>query len=416
MADVPEGDPAVLEAVGILAAEDPAAASTAAAALGWLTAGGGTARLTQERLQRFLWYDLPLKWSAEPPARRTVASALARVLDLLQLPRYAELCRSEATSNVFAAYEESPEKGLAAYRQANLDSGIYPLDLPEIKWGAIMGVEEAKALSSVQEFLELAIAAGDLVPGARGWKARQAKLVRSFLNAPNFQLGGQTPLSVTLTERIQMWLRIEPSETRHRLLSALANRLLHPIELPEGVTDPFPPLTLLLRQLAGGTPTADDLGEYDVLRQMAKQLGLARRRGGQLLITARGKDLLENPESSWRMVPAGLLSGNALSRLAGEVLLALLVDAETVPYSQVVETAGRSAEEANYRDVATGLPPGEPTINRALHETIHPCRALGMLSSDGDEGSKIGLTAAGKATALEALRARATGPGSAPWI
>jgi hypothetical protein len=33
------------------------------------------------------------------------------------------------------------------------------------------GVRESAALSSTAEFLELALAGGELVPGARGWKA-----------------------------------------------------------------------------------------------------------------------------------------------------------------------------------------------------------------------------------------------------
>ena len=53
-----------------------------------------------------------------------------------------------------------------------------------------MGVEEANILSGVQDFLELAVASGELEPGTKDWKRKQRKLVRTYLNNPNFMRNG----------------------------------------------------------------------------------------------------------------------------------------------------------------------------------------------------------------------------------
>jgi hypothetical protein len=44
----------------------------------WLTAGAGVAVLTQEDLQAFLWYGLPMKWLTDAEHHRRVVHALAR--------------------------------------------------------------------------------------------------------------------------------------------------------------------------------------------------------------------------------------------------------------------------------------------------------------------------------------------------
>ena len=127
-----------------------------------------------------------------------------------------------------------------------------PPDLPDFQWGPAMGFEEASAWSSTAEFLEVAVSSGDLVPGRRGWKARQQELVRAHLNVPQAGLLGQTLAQVILTERAT-WVNARRSETRRRILAAIANRLLHPAELPSATAaEPLPLLRWLLDQLEGG--------------------------------------------------------------------------------------------------------------------------------------------------------------------
>lgn len=409
-----EVDPGIAEALDKMAAEDPQRARLAATALSWVTGGGGAGRITQERIQRFCWYDLPLKWQTDIAMRQTIVVALGELLDHLGLPRYAEICRSSQTIEVHAAYADNPQKGLMAFRKANLESGIYPPDLPEFTWGAAMGPEEAATLAAVQDYLELALVTGDLVPGSRGWKRRQVKLVRTYLNTPNPKLAGQTPLDVTLTERIQRWLGAEQSETRRLILSALANRLLHPADLPEGNDDPYPALSDFLSTLKdseGVEPT-----ESGTLTTLAKDLRFARKHGGRIVITRLGEGYLTEPLKHWRKIPQTLKTSNSFHRLAGELLLATLLKDGSGRLADIVETISQAAAEAGYREAGTGAPPGVSSIERACSETLEPFKALQLIEQSATSASSdLRLSPVGETTALETLRQKASGPGVAPW-
>jgi hypothetical protein len=289
------------------------------------------------------------------------------------------------------------------------------------------------------------VASGDLIPGRRGWKTRQQELVRAHLDTPRLDLLGQTPAQAILTERAETWVNAWRSQTRRRILAAIANRLLHPAELPAATAaDPLPPLRWLLDQMDGGIAltqtgnlnrafvqqsaerfgwdfsrpprTEDDLYDLHQLRHFAQDLGLARRSGRKLTLTAKGRRLLADPERLWRAVAAGLLGGNAFEAFAGELFLALLLDAGAVPGRQIEAAVGLAAAEEGFRDSRSGEPPGEHEIGWAIYETINLCRALGLLASGHDWSDRsYGLTGTGQATALEALRARATGPRTIPW-
>lgn len=435
----------VAAALAKLAEQDAGAADDAGAALEWIVGDQGLSVLTQERVQNFCWYELAVKWMTGLDHKIRIASALALALDLLHLPRYADICRSPATRDILAAYETSIEAGKSAYRRAVIASGVSPPDLPEFVWGAVMGWQEAAARSSAAEFLEVAVASGDLVPGGRGWKTCQQELLRAHLTTPQPGLLGQPLTLVILTERAETWVNARRSQTRRRILGAIANRLLHPADLPaEAAAGPLPQWQWLLGELADGIAltqtgnlsrafvqdnaarfgwdfarpprTEDDLYDLHQLRYLAQQLRLARRAGRTLVLTAKGRHLLADPEQLWRVTAAGLLGGNDFSVFAGELLLARLVDADRVPSSQITLTVGQAADEEGFRENRTGEPPDRHDIGRAIHHTSNLCRALGLLTEGGDwDDRSYGLTTTGKAIALEALRARATGPRTIPW-
>lgn len=198
-----EGADLIDAVVAELSALDERVGSDAEQALNWLTGGHGPAMLTQERVQQFCWYTLPMKFLTDADHHRAIAAALTEALDLLELPRYAAIARSDTTTEILAAYERSDAAGKKAFRAASAASGIEPPDVPELEWGSLMGWEESEALSSVAEMLELVIAAGDLVPGARGWKQHQAELVRAHLAAPQLRLGGRSLLEAIRAERME---------------------------------------------------------------------------------------------------------------------------------------------------------------------------------------------------------------------
>src|SRR5687767_8089788 len=95
-----EEDPVIRAALAKLEEDDPVAASDAEAALDWIAGEHGLSLVTQETVQRFLWYDLALKWMTGLDEKLAIVDALARVLDLLDLPRYSAICRSDTTREV----------------------------------------------------------------------------------------------------------------------------------------------------------------------------------------------------------------------------------------------------------------------------------------------------------------------------
>ena len=427
-------------ALALLAVEDPAAADDAQAVLEWIAGDHGLELVTPHRVQNFCWYELPVKWMTGPDGHARVTAALARAFDLLQMPRYAAICRSETTRDILAAYQTGTEKGKAAFRRAVTKSGITPPDLPGFTWGAGMGSEEAGAWTSATELLELAVASGELVPGARAWKARQQELVRAHLDAPREELLGQSFAAVIISERAEAWVSRWRSPIRQQIAATVANRLLHPAELPpEAAADPLPRWRWLLGQLAGGIPltqagnlsrafvqqhaarfgwdlshpprTETDLYDLHQLRCLAGEHGITRQAGRVLTLTGEGRRMPDDPDHLWRATAAALAGGNSFAVFAGELFLAILADGEPVPAGRITATVAQAAAEEEFRDSRTGQSPGEHDVSWAISRTANLCRALSLLAPGNDwPDRRYQLTAVGTATALEALRARATGP------
>jgi hypothetical protein len=439
-----ETAPEILAALEKLGQDDAAAAEAAEPALRWLAGAVGLPALTQERVQSFCWYQLSMKWETGFDDQLRVASALARALDLLQLPRYAAICRSETTREILTAYELSPQRGKAACRRAFAASGVEPPDLPDFEWGPVRGMQEMWAWSSVADFLEVAVASGDLAPGARGWKTRQQDLVRAHLSTSQPDLLGQTFAHAILTERAETWVNLRRSETRRKLVAAVANRLLHPAQLPAGTTEPLPRLRLLLNALDDGIPltvrgnlnrkfvqqmadpfgwdfdrppsSEDNFYDLHLARELIGRLGLARRSGDLLTLTTKGHRLAADREQLWRTVAADLVAEHDdFTLYAGELFLVMLLTADSVSYKEILATVQRAAAEEGFRDIRTDGPPDEDEVSWVVHDTLNLCRVLGLLVEGGNWGNRnYGLTEVGKATALEALHSRATGPRTVP--
>ncbi|MGE3834533.1 MAG: hypothetical protein AB7H43_07085 [Acidimicrobiia bacterium] len=443
MAD--DEDPVIADAIAKLEAEDAGAARDAEAALDWLTAGEGLELLTQERLQHFLWYGLPMKWLTDSDHHRRVVDALARAFDLLGVPRYAALCRSETTAVVLDAYERSHAEGKSAFRKADLASGIRPPDIDELDWGSVMGMVESDALSSTAELLELAVATGELVPGARGSKQQQEALVRAHLTTPRIELNGQTWLDGIRAERLETWLEGRRSPTRRQVLEAFVDDVRAPAALPDDVEDAVPPLRWFLSELIDGqalTQTGnlgrafvqdaagrfgwwdfdkpprseDELYDLHQVRHLAQRLGLARRSGRRLVLTPKGRTALTDGDQLWRSAARGLLVDHEFAAALGEISLAVLAGRDLTPASELDALLALIVREVGWRATDTGAPPTEHDVSWAWHQTTNLLRTLNLLSTSGGwQDRSYGLTPAGRAVALECLHHRATGPRSSPW-
>lgn len=430
-------------AVATLAGQDVRMAAEARTALEWILDEQGLGLITQERIQNFCWYDLPVSWVTNLQSKIQVAEALARALDLLQLNRYATICRSQKTLDILEAYETNLAKGAIAFRRASAASGIAPPDLPEFTWGAAMGFQEASAWWSVSGSLELAIMAGDLRPGTHGWKAQQREITRAKLNIPGGELPRRTPAQMIASERVGAWLKIPCSKTRRDVLSHTCDRLLHCVRLPaQAVADPLPRLRWLLEQMNEGIgltragnmntnfvrhnanqfgwrsirpPRAEsEVGDLLRLRMFATRLRLSQRSGHTIRLSSKGQRLLIAPSQLWQATATGLLQGTDFTVYIGELLLGIILSDDAMSYAEIRRIIKTAVKEEGFRERRTGESPNDRDITDAITETSDLCHCLGLLADTDPAPSRYSFTDIGAATALQALRIKATGPRGIP--
>jgi hypothetical protein len=438
-------DTIVAGALERLRAEDKRLGGDAEAALNSLTWDEGLETITQYGLQRFLWYELPRKVMTDLEGKRHLAMALGRVLDLVGLPRYAAICRSPETDTVLTAYERHDREGFAAFRRAEERSGLHPPDLLELTWGPVMGMQEAGAFWSTAAALELAVAGGELRPGTRGWRAAQQTIARRHLTAARPELDGHTWLEVVLAERVEEWAHSRGQE-RRALVEPLSARLRDgPIEVPAGVAEAVAPLRWLLARAGEGIALTqkgnlarvmvveaverfgwqplpnpprgeDDVFELWVLRDLARDLGAVRRSGRRLVATRDGRTLAGDAEALWRAVAGRLGGGHDFGAIVTELALALLLDVGEVLQAELVERVHAAVVGEGWHDRATGRPPEPEDVRRQLADPLRLLGVLGLSREGGDWRARtVALTGVGRATALEALRAHATGPRPDPF-
>lgn len=432
----------VARALDALAADDPDAAEYARSALDWITGGEGLDPLDQHRLQQFLWYALPRKWLTGADVHREVADALGALLDRLGYERYAAICRSDTTHDILLAWEEDDDAGFDAFAEATDASGVDPPDTPELAWGEIMGMVEATAQDAAARVLEDAIVDGEFEPGTTGWRSARVEVTRRFLRSEH-PVEGRPWLEVVRDERRGRWLaaRGALAEIRREVVGLLEAAA----DVPADAEEALAPLTYLLEEAADGIELTgthrlrppfvehledrfgwdapgtrrleDDVPEVWRLREYTEDLGLLRRRKRELLLTSRGRRLLADPAARWRAAAAGLAEGEGFSAAVREVILAVLLTAdEPVAFDDLVDRAHEATSEAGWRD---GSPTGlERAQARRQAWNVAPLLKLfALLEVTGrhyQEVERWALTSAGRAAAVEALRARATAPMSRP--
>jgi hypothetical protein len=342
-----------------LARRDPELADAARAGFESLTWGEGLGAVTVHGLADFLWYQLPTKWMCDLDEKQLIAAGLGDLFARLGRPRYADMCDSPRTADILATYEhDGSAAGLHAYRAALSATGTRPPDIPDvIEWGSVMGGDEASAYWAVSVALEHAIDSGTLRPGRPGWKKTAVTIARTFLDSPREDLTDTTWLQWVHTERLQLWSESR-SELRRRLASTVVNRLIHPATVPEAAERSLAPLRWLLEHAEagaaltqtgnlsraivaegcerfgwwtgrGGARSESQVFELLTLRDLAKQLGIVRRVGRRLMLTAAGRALLVGGRAAqWRAVVNSLLAGEPAEATAGEVAFLLLLGRE----------------------------------------------------------------------------------------
>ncbi|MBG0814928.1 hypothetical protein [Planomonospora sp. ID82291] len=416
--------PDVAALLADLERSDPDSAEEARSAIEWLSGGEPLETITELAVCEFLWYTLPTKVSGDRP---TTARALGRLLRLGGLERYAALCSSPVTAQILRTYARSGEDaGIAAYQSALDARGVLPPDVPELRWSSIMGPEELGAHGACSAALELAIVSGELAPGST--RDRTA-LTRRWLTTPRVELGGDNWLHRVQGERLNRWVLgrgaawrelAQPFEVRlHAPIPAPAGEhlaalrwLLHRGEEPGGIplapvppassatrgpNDPDDPAAVVPAVLVAPaeTPGGWSGDELTAAGEAARRMGALDRDGRALVTTATGRRLLGDADLLWEAAASALLSPGSreqdLGVSAREVALMLLADGLPADGESVAGVIGCDEER-------------RPEIDASLTGLTRLLDAFGLRAEGG------GLTSAGRAAALAALRGHALRP------
>jgi hypothetical protein len=430
-------DPLVPKILLRLRRNDAAAAQRAERALDELLGEGGLADLTQHDLQTYLWFKL-----AEADEPKQTSAALAMFLEFAEMNRYAAIASSKHTAEILLTYEEKGHvAGMKAATKAMDASGILPPDLPELEWGDLMGSAELDAYQRIAATLELALAAGELKPGGRGWRLTQTRLTRHQLTMSRHD--GMTLIEQVHSERLSSWTEAG-GQARRSLTSAV---------LPDLLTDPAPPADLAERMapvqwllelasergaepagvpltvtgnlarrvvqegaerfawwpLADRSPRSEsDIWQLGELRALLQRAGVLRRSARRLVLGTRGRPLLNDPVAQWAVVTGGLLDQVEFDGAAQEAALMLLLQANgMVEMRDLVKEVADVLAGSGWRDAGSGAPPDEQDVTRAIWSLVHRCRLWSLVEEGSGYFSQLRLSEVGRRGGFAALRTTA---------
>jgi hypothetical protein len=328
-------------------------------------------------------------------------------------------------------------------RKALTSSGIEPPDLNTFAWGHVMGIEESMARSAAEDTLEEAIAAGELVVGARGWRTRQREITERVLDRDHPSQPGQTWRTAITTERIGTWIddAARRSGELGRLRADIGNRLLNPIAPPPDVAERMAPLTWLLETFGAeqaltqagylnkifvlavhanrpwvdpfemDRPPRTETDEITLhrLRGFLQSAGGLRKRNRVLRRTRAGAAMAADPAVAWTAVVEHLGS-DPWSRFVTETYALVLLDGDgPASAEQVARAVVTMAGEVGWR--SSGVHLSEQDVSWAFSDSRALLELFGLLDEHGDWASRrYALTVAGETTMLAMMRATASGP------
>lgn len=446
-----EGD--VDDAIERIAARDAEQARDARHVYETLTWGEGPAQLRLAGVQEWLWYRLATKYMTDEVGYMVrLAATAAELFDELGLDAYAAVCRSEATAAVHGAYETSGAKGFAAMRRAASASGIDPPDLSDFVWGQVMGMEESRARTAVEDALERAISDRELTPGGRGWRSVQKEMTQRALDVDHPLQPGQSWRTAVVTERIGGWVdgAGRRSETLGRLRAGVGNQLLHPVPPPPDVAELLAPLTWLLdtfgdeqsltqvgylnttfvRRFDAEHPWEDRFplrtpprSEADDpilsrLRDLLERMGALRKRGRTLQRTKRGAQMVSDPTLAWRTM-IEQISCDPWDTFVVETSALVLTNgdgsaSERQLWAGVAGLAGDTGWQTSDGEGGSSAP-SEHDVDWAFSDTKALLALFGMLTEHGEwRDRRLDLTPAGETTLVAMLRVVAAGPRERP--
>lgn len=386
-------------AVARLSERDWRLGEDARAAIEWLTGFDGDevpAVFSRRELQLFLWYQLPKKWLIRTAEQVAVAEALACFFDEVgpEAAPLAALCRSAQTAELIRTGGKNLARALEY-------SGLDPPDTPLLAWSGFMSIEEALEHDLVAARLEDAIDSGDLVPGRKGWRQRQADLVDRYLANPDES--GTAPLARIHAARRQNWLDLpgRGPEERAQLEQALAAADAEPPSQAEA-TQAIQPLLWLLDELAEGVKLTQtgalpralvraaverypdwwdthtvgppyqeaELYPLGVLHDLVDELKLARRQRPTLELTPKGRALRADPQRLLSEI-AAVIAPEIPAELDLALARVLLDDQPGIDGSLVALLAPFNGIAIEHRTPTASTPGGRTLTAAILNARAH---------------------------------------------
>jgi hypothetical protein len=307
-----------------------------------------------------------------------------------------------------------------------------------------MGFDEAFAYAHLEIKLEEAIVAGRFVPGARGSKSRATSLTEEALHELPPHGSRRSWLEMILAERRQTWVKTAHPEGLRRWRAARADELSRPADPPDDLEPVLAAMRWLLETCCDGVeltqsgylspsivrdgverfgwwdwpgqPRSEvDVHQLGALRETAARLRLVTKRGRRLGTSRHGVALLEDPVALWRAVATTIGSTDEYAAMLSELIAHRLLAGPAL---------GNELEESIVPVIADqGWRSGGDTVDErhivmSIHRPLYFWRLFWLLKEvrprwvdHRPTGPNVtSLTATGRATALEYLRARATAP------
>lgn len=449
---------ALRDVVAVMGEWDDDGARAAQSALEWLGwEDEGPLLLRRYDVQLFAWYTLPRKFLASLESKREVAEAVALTLERLggRAASYAEICRSTETDELLCAWEADDPQALKRLRELLDSSGIEPPDTDLLAWGSVMGLEEALVREQVASALEQAIEDGRIPPGTPGFRRRQAEVTGAALHEPSDTDTAVSRLQAVRSERIEHWVRrgnTRGSAERGAIIEPVAALVANkPASVdPESAATALAPATWLLEQAADGitlTQTGalnrafvrqaaerwpgwwradlfgppnreDDLALLCELDELLRHLRLVRRRGRQIVSTARGRKLQADPPALLLALARGLFAGEDFRAACAELAAALILEGAVAGYSAALADRIHPAIVAEGWQAARESPDVRH-VSWTIADFLRPAEAIGLFQrrESGSRGrpDTLILTDAGRAALISGLRERALAPARGPY-
>lgn len=410
---------AAVEAVG---RRDPEAGQWAGIAADFMTGGQGVGTITQPRLQEFLWSALPRKFPQEDWA--LMVEGTARLLDQLGLTRYAGVARSEVTRSVLATWEADDDEGFDRYRAEMDRSGLTPPATELIEWGDFMGIEEAMAYDAVGIALEAAITAGELEPGASGWRIKAADVEQRTLDEQArplvaTDLRRYRRLDLVLGSRVEQWIIAAHDDRGRELRKTVATRFM---DGPVAVAPDPPPTDALAAALApmtwlldvcrdGVKATATGYLDPAVVREGSDQFGwwpfrgqprseadvyplvllheIATRnrwlirRSRRIRTTKRALALLDDPTSLWWAMVRTVGGESEFTAMVGEFIAIRLLEGPAEHIGLMDQPSELATAVSEVMLTQGWLEDKQPItlreVDAAIHEPLGEWRLFGLL-------------------------------------